>query len=539
MTTAVPGLLQTAMAAYQSGDWGRAAQSCEAVLRQNPSEPSALLMLGAIRAQTGDAASAITLLKRARSLAPRDLNVLTNLGAAYRSVGRLNDARLALETARDIDRRFAPALYNLGNTLMDLGDRAGAKAAYERVLAVQPNYAEATAHLGDIAEKEHRLDDAVRLTERALSLAPGHVTANLARARVEIRQRAYEAALARLEKVRASENLSLVNRAVSEGLIGQTLEKLGDFGRAFSSFKAANKILFELNAPKFAGDRGPTSVDAVKRLLDFSQSARPQTWSTAPQPDVRDPVFLVGFPRSGTTLLDQVLASHPSIVTLEERDILFNACEPPVADAAALGRLPDLSADEIQKYRAAYWSLVDRAMGVRKAGAVFVDKMPLNTILLPIIYRLFPDARVLFAVRDPRDVVISCFQQRFGMNAAMFQLLQLDTTVRYYDAVMRLGAAARERFPLHVHELRYETLISDFDATVGAALTFLGLPWSDAVRDYAQTARQRTIATPSAPQVVEPLYASSQGKWRNYAKELAPYLPALEPWVKAFAYPES
>ena len=538
MTTAVPGLIQTAMTAYQSGDWGRAAQACEAVLRQNANEPSALLMLGAIRAQSGDGAAAIVLLERARNLAPRDVNVLTNLGAAYRSLGRLGDARAVLEMARDVDRRFAPALYNLGNTLMDLGDRAGAKAAYERVLILQPNYAEAAAHLGDIAEKEHRLEDAIRLTERALSLAPGHVTASLARARVEIRHKDYAAALLRLEKVQANENLSLVNRAVAEGLIGQASEKLGDFGRAFSSFKTANKILFELNAPKFAADRGPTSLETIKRLLDFTQNTRPETWSSAPLDAAADPVFLIGFPRSGTTLLDQVLASHPSVVTLEERDNLFNTCASLVMGSNALERLVNLDANEIESYRAAYWSLVDRATGARKPGNVFIDKMPLNTILLPVIYRLFPNARILFAVRDPRDVVVSCFQQRFGMNAAMYQLLQLDTTVRYYDAVMRLGRASRDKFPLRVYELRYEALISDFDGTVKDALSFLGLEWDEAVRNYAQTARQRIIATPSAPQVVEPLYASSQGKWRNYAKELGPYLPALKPWVEAYGYAE-
>ena len=529
--------MQTAMAAYQSGDWNRAAQACEGVLRQNPSEANALLMLGAIRAQTGDTARAIPLLERARAIVPRDVNVLTNLGAAYRSAGRLSDAHAALDAAVAVDRRFAPAFFNLGNTLSDLGDRAGAKAAYERVLALQPSYADAAAHLGDIAEKEHRLDDAARFADRALLLAPGHVTATLTRARVDIRTKTYAAALGRLDKV-IGEELNPVNRAVAEGLIGQAAEKVGDYARAFASFKKANKILFDLNAPQFAADRGPTSIEAIKRMLTFTQTAQPQSWTQGPAA-TRTPVFLVGFPRSGTTLLDQVLASHPSVTTLEERDVLFNAARPLLADEASLSRLPNLSAGEIEGYRTRYWSLVDAALRGDKAGGVFVDKMPLNTILLPMIYRLFPDARILFAVRDPRDVVVSCFQQRFGMNAAMYQLLQLDTTVRYYDAVMRLGQAARAALPLRVHELHYEALVSDFDTTVKGALSFLGLEWNERVRDYAVTARQRTIATPSAPQVVEALYASSQGKWRNYAKELAPYLPTLVPWVKTFGYIEN
>ena len=525
------------MTAYQSGDWGRAAQTCEAVLRQNPNEPNALIMIGAIRAQSGDITGAIVTLERARTIVPRDLNLLTNIGAVYRNAGRLGDARAALELACSIDRRFAPAQFNLGNALMDLGERAAAKAAYERVLVLQPGNVDAIASLGDIAEKEHRLDDAVRLTDRALSIDPNHVTANLARARTEVRRQAHEAALARLERVQANETMGPVNVAVTEGLVGQAREKLGDYTGAFAAFKKANKALFELNSPKYLNDRGPTSPETVKRLLAFTQQTRLEDWTAAPARG-DDPVFLVGFPRSGTTLLDQVLSSHPSIVTLEERDNLFLASAPLITGDSALERMPQLGAAEIESYRAAYWASVDRAIGARKPGTVFVDKMPLNTILLPVIYRLFPNAKILFAVRDPRDVVVSCFQQRFGMNAAMFQLLQLDTTARYYDAVMRLGQAARETFPLKVHELRYEALVSDFDETVKAALTFLGLEWSDAVRDYAQTARERTIATPSAPQVVEPLYASSQGKWRNYAKELGPYLPTLAPWVKAFGYAE-
>jgi hypothetical protein len=165
--------------------------------------------------------------------------------------------------------------------------------------------------------------------------------------------------------------------------------------------------------------------------------------------------------------------------------------------------------------------------------------LPLNATLLPVIYRLFPQAKIVFAVRDPRDCVLSCYQQRFGMNAAMFQLLRLETAAAYYDAVMGLVRVCRERLPLDVHEVRHEAVVGDFDAAVGALLSFLGLTWDDAVRGYAETARRRVIATPSAAQVVQPLYTSSQGKWRNYRRFLAPVLPVLDPWVAAFGYEPS
>jgi hypothetical protein len=145
----------------------------------------------------------------------------------------------------------------------------------------------------------------------------------------------------------------------------------------------------------------------------------------------------------------------------------------------------------------------------------------------------------VFAVRDPRDVVLSCFQQRFGMNAAMFQLLKLDTATAYYDGVMMLVQTSRAKLPLAVHDLKYEALIGDFEPTVRALLNFLGVPWDDAVFGYADTAKRRAIGTPSAAQVVQPIYTSAHGKWRNYRGFLEPHLPQLEPWVRAFGYEPS
>jgi hypothetical protein len=120
------------------------------------------------------------------------------------------------------------------------------------------------------------------------------------------------------------------------------------------------------------------------------------------------------------------------------------------------------------------------------------------------------------------------------MNAAMFQLLKLDTAAAYYDAVMRLVRAARAKLPLAMHDVKYEAVVGDFDRTVEGVLTFLGLPWDDAVRRYAETAKARAIGTPSATQVVQPLYGTSRGKWRSYRRFMEPVLPILEPWVAAF-----
>jgi len=165
-----------------------------------------------------------------------------------------------------------------------------------------------------------------------------------------------------------------------------------------------------------------------------------------------------------------------------------------------------------------------------------VDKLPLYIILLPLIHRLFPGARIILALRDPRDVTISCFRNRFSMNAAMYQFLSLETTARYYDAVMRLGEAARANLPLRLHVLRYEDVVRDFRGSIGGLLEFLGLPWTEEVMKYTDTASRRNIRTPSAAQVIQPLYRSSLGQWRHYATQLQPVLPILDPWVRAFGY---
>jgi hypothetical protein len=224
---------------------------------------------------------------------------------------------------------------------------------------------------------------------------------------------------------------------------------------------------------------------------------------------------------------------------LEERDTLAGPAEALFKPGEGFERWASLSGAEIERLRTLYWQQVNAGLAGAATKDVFVDKLPLNAIYLPLIYRLFPTARIILAIRDPRDVVLSCYQQRFGMNPAMFQLLKLDSAVAYYDAVMKLVQVSREKLPLSLHEVRYESVVSDFDATIGALLEFLGLVWDDAVRDYAATAKRRTIGTPSAVQVVQPLYGSAQGKWRNYRRFLEPHLGALEPWVRTFGYAPS
>ena len=528
-------LLQRAVAALQRGAWAEAADLARAVLQRFGPDLNALMVLAAVRTQAGDPPGAIEFYERARALAPDHVHLLVNLAAAYRAAARLPEARRALESALQVEPRFAIAHNNLGNVLTDLGERAAAVSSYERAAALDPRYADPVAGLARMAEEEHRLEDARGFAKRALQLAPHHVLATLTLARTRFRQDEPAAAAALLETLLSSGALSLTNRILAQGYLGEAYDRLARYEEAFAAFSEANSLQHAQYASAFSAERGPLVPASIARLTQLMQAADPAAWGAAP-PAARVPVFLIGFPRSGTTLLDQMLASHPEVTTLEERDNLIDVARELLGSEESLQGWGDLAAEQIERLRELYWRRVDSGAQDGPMRRVFIDKQPLNAALLPLIYRLFPSAPIILALRDPRDVVLSCYQQRFGMNVAMYQLLRLDTSSAYYDLVMRLVAVSRAKLPLRVHTVKYEAVVGNFEMTLRELLGFLGLGWDEGVRAYTATARKRTIGTPSAAQVVRPLYGSACGKWRHYAPYLGPCTPLLAPWVEAFGY---
>jgi hypothetical protein len=324
-----------------------------------------------------------------------------------------------------------------------------------------------------------------------------------------------------------------VNRVYALGFLADAHDRQGEYDKAFAFYSQANDLQAELFPDLERADASPfhpTNVDAMTRHVTAQGLTPLPCGAGEPMP-----VFLVGFPRSGTTLLEQVLASHPRVKSFGEHTALMETCSDLYCAEGALDRFAALDEDAAAARRERYWqSIAER--GTLDPGQILLDKLPLNTIFLPHIAKIFPHAQILFAVRDPRDVVLSCFQQRFGMNVAMYQLLGLESAARYYDSVMELAMAARAVHEFPLREVRYEDVVADLEGEARAVIHFLGLEWDEAVLAYREDARDRAINTPSVAQVVEPIYSSSRGKWRNYETRLAPVMPTLAPWVKRFAY---
>ncbi|HEX4198433.1 MAG TPA: sulfotransferase [Caulobacteraceae bacterium] len=490
--------------------------------------------------EQGRHAEALAQLERARELAPQDVLILNAIGLCLMLQDRPTEAINVYDAALRIDPERPQSHYNRADALATLGDFELARRHYEYAVHVAPDYAGPIAGLASLALRRGDIEAAKALSERALTLVPNFDLAVLTYAETQIVRGEPAEAEARLAPLLAAGGLKLDVEAKATSLLGDAFDAEGRFEDAFAAYAAASDRFRRLYAPQYAD--APNVLEMARWLLARFEAAEAADWMTAPAPPpaaADDPaahIFFVGFPRSGTTLLEQILASHPDIVTLDEREVLVDSTKSLFVSDQALDRLSRLGADEAAELRQAYWRRA-RDYCPDLAGRVFIDKLPLNSVRLPLIAKLFPNAKVLFALRDPRDVVLSCFRRRFGMNAAMHQLLTLDGAAAYYDAVMRLVDQYAAKLPLSLHQVRYETLVEDLRGEAERVCGFIGVAWDDSMLDFAETARSREIRTPSARQVRRGLYSEGVDQWRAYAAQMAPVMPLLAPWVEKFGYP--
>jgi hypothetical protein len=239
--------------------------------------------------------------------------------------------------------------------------------------------------------------------------------------------------------------------------------------------------------------------------------------------------------RSGTTLLQTILSTNPQVVSIDEIEFLTAPAREFLLSREGLLRLMALGPDEAAVWRDSYWKSVSSS-GLAVAGRILVDKMPFNSLRLPLIARLFPEARVIFAIRDPRDVVLSCFRRRFNPTAFSYEFFDLADCARFYASTMALSESYRQKLPLAIMDHRYEDMVADFDAVIRGVCEFTGIEWHSSMRDFAHVASAIDRRSPSAAQVERGLYRAGIGQWRPYCEQLQPVQPILEPWVSRFGY---
>lgn len=504
--------------------WGEAAAALGRGVQLNPSDTALRRNLAAALANGGFLEESVTELHDVIARDPHDIESAVTLARGLLTLGR---HEAALEAADEAIRRGAATehLDELrGHCLVTLRRYDEAEAIYRRILDANPLDGSATHELGLIFERSNRLDELEQFLEIASQRGVNEASLAYLRAAVAFR---------RGEPAQAIELLDAYPDAAEpvhmRRLKARAADALGDSSIAFGAAEAMNRAF-----PDF--DEWRSRGAAYRAELRSITAAMSEDWArrlTPLQPEeTRAPAFLVGFPRSGTTLLDTFLMGHPQTAVLEEKRLVAAA----ERVTGKLDLLPEQSATVLKGAREAYRSELREHVDPSFAGLI-VDKLPFNMLGAPLIHAMFPDARFIFAQRHPCDAVLSGFMQSFTPNDAMASFLDLRDAADLYDAAMTLWTRSREVLPLSVHTIVYEDLVQDPEAALRPLISFLNLEWKEELLDYRATAMLRSaIPTPSYDQVIQPLSQAPSGRWRRYEKQLAPVLPVLLPWAKRLGY---
>lgn len=459
---------------------------------------------------------------------------LLEQGTALRSEGRFAEGIRLLDQAARLNPGNPDVWFERG-IIFDLGGSLdNARASYAEAIrlggGVPPlaGFASVSARKGDYARAQ-------QAAEQALALAPDEPVSTMVLSRCDIERRDYAAAERRLRPLLDHADLSDQDRMIASGLMGDVLDKLDRTAEAFAEYTSAKARFAIIHS--IACDSQPPVSGVFEKLADAFASVPAERWpgdadrSTGAAPNH---IFLVGHPRSGTTLVENILASAPGVAALEERQTLRDADAEYFVEPHKLAAFADLDDAALSTFRDAYWQRV-RSAGIAAGTQTFVDMDPMKGTRLPMIARLFPAAKIVMMRRDPRDVVFSCFRTSFVPTASSCQFATLEGAARHYDTLMRLQQQCLAALPLASHDVFYEELVSDFDATTQALCGFAGIPWSEDLRRFDRTAEARGVTTASQGQVRRGLY-DGRAQWRRYAAELAPVMPILQPWVEKFGY---
>lgn len=491
-----------------------------------PSVPPIRLNLASSLVAGGWLEEAEDVLKSAAEAFSDDAKSVFELYVLYKRQGRSDDALEAIGRAAAREPDNADYQIKLGIELGLVMRVEEAETAFRSAIRVDPHAADAYLGLAITYEHGNRAGELTPLIALATShgVDPGAIA--FIRALELRRQQRFEDALASLSEVPPG-----IEPERTANMRGSLLDRTGRPADAFAAFKEANQL--HSGHPSEPLRRAAELRQQIRQEVAMLNSAWVASWSPVDPPANRPaPTFLLGFPRSGTTLLDTILMGHPGAQVMEERPTLTHV-QALVGGMEEIARLDEAG---IIAARDRYFDVAGQFCDLARPG-LLVDKSPLYLNKVPLIHRLFPEARFILAMRHPCDVLLSCFMSNFRLNAAMSNFLRLEDAAEFYDLTFRYWERARALMPIRVHTVTYEKMIEDSEAELRPLLAFLGLEWRDDVLDHRRTAAARgLITTASYAQVTEPIYKRAAGRWTRYRTQMQPVIPVLEPWVRKFGY---
>ena len=478
-------------------------------------------------------------LERASRLDPANPSILFILGQRYGLRYDYAAAERYFDKAVRLATRKSEALATAGQLSTDFASHQLAEHYFQQALEQKDASPETFARLAELYERLHRLEDASKLVEQALQLDANCALARLTQARLSRQAGHLEEAEKILRPVLGSAQREMRIRGYYE--LGAILDRQGRYDEAMAAFLEAKAMLRPDTQPLLAQVQA-NRIAGKKTLADFTAETMHRWFDFGPQlQPLRRLAFLGGHPRSGTTLLEQVLDSHPDIVSAEETQVfvddVLNPLRANLPGGSPLAILEAAQTDALQQSRARYFHAMELCLNKPIGDRLLIDKNPSVTLFLPAFIRIFPEIKILIALRDPRDVVLSCFMQCYvPVTPSSVTYLSLEETTEGYAHMAEEWKILSSVIKNPWLEVRYEDVVADLESVSRRVLDFLGVSWDASVLRFDEHARSKRVRSPTYADVTQPVYKRALGRWRNYQKYLEPCLHRLEPFVKALGY---
>ena len=522
----VQGRFNEALQHHRAGRIVDAVAHYERTLALQPDYVDAHNNLGAALAAQGRMDDAVAHYQRAITLKPDYADAHNNLGTALAARGRMDDAVAHYQRAVTLKPHYADAHNNLGTALAARGNLDAAIPHYERALAIDPNHAGAHNNLGNIRKDQGKFDDAMAHYGRAIAIRPAYVEPHYNRAEIKTFQRG-DPELKALEGLADREVWSPNQALHIHFALAKALEDCGDYERAFEHLRKGN----DLKRRQINYDELST-IQFFKRIATVFDTSLFDRFQGEGDPS-SVPIFVLGMPRSGSTLIEQILASHPQIhgageltdleiaartvLSCSGRPVQFPECVPAL-DGVTLRRIG-------QTYLARLPALADGKVRI-------VDKLPSNFLRIGLIHLILPNARIIHTIRDPMDTCVSCYSKLFTSGQDFtYDLAELGRYYRCYQDLMTHWRSVLP--PSAILDVSYEGVVDDLPGQARRLIDYCGLPWDDRCISFHRT--NRLVKTASAVQVRKPLFRSSLQRWRMYEAGLGPLLHELGDIVRDHA----
>ena len=527
-------LVIDALTAIKNKNYIEAKNLLEKAISIQPEMFEANHNLAILNFQLGNLDSSILYFEKSKKIKPKFSQVYFNLGLAYDRKKNIDLAIINFKKVIKLDPNNSLALYNIGHLYKQKLETIKAEEYLGKSLDLNPNFIKTYDDLFSLYDQSSQIEKFSNLLDKAKKILSEKDLLSLYEAVFMYNQKNFKKTIQILENIDLTEKYFYHN-ITKHSYLAKSYDRTNDFEKAYNHFKINNQLVNEL----YGKDVNEKSfIELVTQRTEFFKNFNINRWK---QHQLKDeffqPIFLIGFPRSGTTLLDTILRTSQSIEVIEEKPILRNFLKNlNIKIKNNFNHLDNLDKKFIQNMQNVYFEEREQYLENKKTKTV-IDKMPLNIIYIAEILRFFPNAKFIFALRNPYDSVLSCFMQQFELNPAMKNFTSLESSVILYDLVMKLWTIYRDIFSINFHFIKYEDIVTDFEKTTKEIFKFLEIDWSDNTKNFHITAKKRlNISTPSHNQVTSPLYTRSISRWKNYEKEFKSLKNILDPWLDEFNY---